>query len=559
MFPTAIENFSEVFAGNYPIFYLVFSVANGLFLYFSSLKCLLALQQSGYKSGRYLTWLANPDTPYLKRLMILCLLGFLFFCVLNMCFAMVMLPLAASYIGFASYFLFTGLYVKSESSINAKVPLKKTQRLIRLSATFIVLLAALTFGFLVLLDWAAFLIGDRIVGVLRYSLICGLPVLTPYVLLIANALNYPFERGITKRYVKKTTAKLDASKVVKIGITGSYGKTSVKEILSTILSQKYRVLATQKSYNTPLGIALSVKRLDSTHDIFIAEMGARNRGDIKELCDIVKPSIAVLTGVNNQHLESFKTIENTKDTKYELMESLSEKGEAFFSADNEGSLELYGRFGGKKHLAGLNRETGAEVFATDVKTSAKGTEFTLNFDGKEPVKCVTTLLGEHSVSNVCLAAAVAQKVGLKPEEIRDGIARLTSIGHRLELVPNNKKIVIIDDSYNSNEDGIKAAMKVLDQFGGRKIVLTPGLIELGKIENVANYEFGKTLVSHADKFIVIGKHSAEMLIKGLLDGGANREDVIFAKTLNKGNALLNEMLKEGDVVLFENDLPDNYS
>lgn len=559
MFPTTIGSFSEIFAEKQWIFYLVFSVANGLFLYFSSLKCVLALQQSGYKSGRYLTWLANPDTPYLKRLMILCLLGFLFFCVLNMCFAMVMLPVAASYIGFASYFLFTGLYIKSESSINAKVPLKKTQRLIRLSVTFIVLLSALTFGFLVLLDGLAFLIGNSIVGIIRYSLICGLPILTPYVLLAANGINYPLERGITKSYVKKTTAKLDASKVLKIGITGSYGKTSVKEILTTILSQKYRVLATQKSYNTPVGIALSVKRLDSTHDIFIAEMGARSKGDIKELCDIVKPSIAVLTGINNQHLESFKTIETTKNTKYELMESLGENGEAFFSVDNEGSLELFKRFGGKKHLAGLNAGAGAEVYATDVKISAKGTEFTLNFKGREPVKCVTTLLGEHSVSNICLAAAVAKKVGLTPDQIRDGITRLTSVGHRLELVPNNRKIVIIDDSYNSNEDGIKAAMKVLDQFKGRKIVLTPGLIELGKIENVANYEFGKTLVSHADKFIIIGKHNAEMLIKGLLDGGANREDISFAKTLNKGNALLNEMLKEGDVVLFENDLPDNYS
>ena len=140
-----------------------------------------------------------------------------------------------------------------------------------------------------------------------------------------------------------------------------------------------------------------------------------------------------------------------------------------------------------------------------------------------------------------------------------GIERIQSIGHRLELVPNNKNIIIIDDSYNANEEGIKAAMEVLDSFKGRKIVLTPGLVELGKVEGVVNYEFGKMLVNHADKVIVVGKHNGEMIIRGLLEGGMPKENISFAKTLNKANEKLNEMLIEGDVVLFENDLPDNYN
>ena len=150
-------------------------------------------------------------------------------------------------------------------------------------------------------------------------------------------------------------------------------------------------------------------------------------------------------------------------------------------------------------------------------------------------------------------------MGLTPAEIAKGINRLQSVGHRLELVPNNKKIVIIDDSYNGNEDGVKAAMEVLDTFTGRKIVVTPGLVELGKMENVANLSFGTLLAAHADKVIVIGKHNAEMIINGLTAGGMDKSDISFAKNLNKGNEILNGMLKEGDVVLFENDLPDNYS
>jgi UDP-N-acetylmuramoyl-tripeptide--D-alanyl-D-alanine ligase len=257
-------------------------------------------------------------------------------------------------------------------------------------------------------------------------------------------------------------------------------------------------------------------------------------------------------------LETFGSIENTKDTKYELFENLVEGGVGFFSSNNANSLELMERFNGEKYCAGIDGENNL-VTATDIKTDTRGMTFTLNFADGKSVKCTTVLLGKHSVKNICLASAVAYKIGLTPKEIATGINRLQSVGHRLELMPNNKKIVIIDDSYNSNVDGIGAAMEVLDTFKGRKIVLTPGLVELGKMENVANREFGKQLASHADLVIVIGHHNAEMLINGLIEGGMNRENIKFAKNLNKGNALLNEIMKEGDVVLFENDLPDNYN
>lgn len=131
--------------------------------------------------------------------------------------------------------------------------------------------------------------------------------------------------------------------------------------------------------------------------------------------------------------------------------------------------------------------------------------------------------------------------------------------HRLEMVTNNHNIKIIDDSYNSNRDGARAALEVLSSFEGRKIVLTPGLVELGKEENLENFEFGREIAEVADKLIVIGKHNAEMLIKGWYEGGRGNEDIMFAKSLEKGNALLNGIMRAGDVVLFENDLPDTYS
>ena len=221
-------------------------------------------------------------------------------------------------------------------------------------------------------------------------------------------------------------------------------------------------------------------------------------------------------------------------------------------------MDLASRFNGEKYLTGLDGEDNF-VRATEIETTIKGVSFMLNIKGEEPVKCFTTLLGLHSVKNICLASAIAYKIGLNPTEIAQGINRIQSIGHRLELLPNNKNIVVIDDSYNSSIDGFLAAMQVLEDFEGRKIVVTPGLVELGKEENLANFEMGKILTKHADMVVVIGKHNAVMLINGLVEGGMSRDNIKFAKSLNKGNELLNGIMKEGDVVLFENDLPDNYN
>ncbi len=559
MFPFDVNSFSQIYTKGNIIIYLCISVMNAVLILCASMKFILVLQQCGYRGKRFFKWLGNKDTPYMSRLMILSMMAILFFCVLNMCFE----PLfsdssTAVYLGFVSYVFFSIIYIRTESSVNAKIPLRKTKRLVRLCITYFLLIAVFTFALIAVANVLAIIINAHVFDLLRFAFICGMPMLIPFYLIIAFGINEPVERALRKRHIRRAVAKLDSSDVIKIGITGSYAKTSVKEILKTMLSQKYRVLATPSSYNTPLGIALTVKNLDSTHDIFIAEMGARSKGDIKELAKMVKPNYGVLTGVNNQHLETFGSIETTKDTKYELFENLATDGVGIFSADNENSLELMQRFDGEKYSAGVTGEQNL-VTASDVKITEKGMNFTLIFDGEKSVKCSTVLLGRHSVKNICLASAVAYKIGLTPKEIATAINRLRSIGHRLELLPNNKNIVIIDDSYNSNIDGVDAAMEVIDIFKGRKIVHTPGLVELGKIESVANFEFGKKLANHADIVIVIGKHNAEMIINGLLESGMDRENIKFASSLNKGNKILNEIMKEGDVVLFENDLPDNYN
>ena len=563
MLPTQANSFSELFTGGQIFIYVFLSLVNGVLLFFASLKFLLVLQQSGYKGKRYFKWLKSPSTPYLSRLMLLCLLGFLFFCVLGVCFEPVWQVFldedgktVAAYTGFFAHVFFAIVYINTEGSVNAKVPLKKTKRLVRLCITDILILTAFTFGLIVLLNGVAYFVGEEMSAILRFAPICITPILAPYILYLANLLNSPFEKIIARRYIRTATDKIKKSDVIKIGITGSYAKTSVKEILKTLLSQKYRVLATPDSYNTPMGISLTAKKLDNTYDVFIAEMGARHKGDIKELAEMVKPKYGVITGINSQHLESFGSIEEIYNTKHELIESLPVDGAAFFSSDNEYTEKMYEEFSGEKYRAGISD---GFITASDIVTERTGTTFTLNIKGESPISCSTVLLGKHSISNICLAAMIAYKIGMTSEEIAQGINRLQAVGHRLELVPNNKDIVIIDDSYNSNIDGIKSAMEVLNMFSGRKIILTPGLVELGKIENAENFKFGKTLAGIADVVIIIGKHNAEALIAGLTEGGMSKDNILFSKNSKRGNDELNEIIKEGDVVLFENDLPDNYS
>ena len=561
MLPTNASSFSELISKNQIIIYLVIAILNATLLFMASFKFILSMQQSGYKGKRFFQWVYNKETPYRVRLMLLFLMGFLFFIVLATCFTPILEKLnenASSYIGFVAYILFTIIYIDSERSVNAKIPLKITKRLVRLLITYSLVLIGVSFGIIILINYLAFVVGIELIAILRYALICLMPMLIPYLLQIANAINTPTELLIAGYHYRRGKDKLNKSNVIKIGITGSFGKTSVKEILKTILSQKYRVLSTPESYNTPLGIVISAKKLDSTHDIFIAEMGARNKGDIKALAELVKPTFGILTGINSQHLESFKTMENIQNTKYELFDYIYKHGGyAVFSADNEGSKMLASRYGSEKILAGRKADKG--VHATDIEISKKGTKFKLNIKGEKPITCYTVLLGRHNITNICLAAALAYRIGLKPKEIAQGINRIKSVGHRLELLPNNKNIVTIDDSYNANVDGARAAMEVLDLFEGRKIVLTPGLIELGQEQNVANVEFGRILAEHVDIVIITGKHNAMMLINGLIEGGMEKENIIYAKNLKKGNEELNAILQKGDIVLFENDLPDNYN
>lgn len=547
---------SELFTTQILLIFGAIALVNALLMVAISYKFFQAMQQCGYKGREYLKWLVRKDNACFTRIIMLCILSVLGFFVINMALSVIDNPII-DYSGLILYLFFLAIYFNGERKRKSKIPLVITKRIIRLMVTFVILTVIVSLIFAYGVNFLAIPFSENLLANFRYAILCLCPIIVPYLILLAYYINEPFERANAKRYVKKCTLKLSERKdLIKIGITGSFGKTTVKEILKTLLSEKYNVLATPDSYNTPLGISKTVKRLEDSHEVLICEMGARRVGDIKELTEIIKPDIAVITGITYQHLDTFKVIDNIRKTKFEVIENMKD-GKAVFSCDNDMSFDMKKDCKFECRLAGVHTERNPFVYATNIKTSGYGTEFTLNIgDKKAQVK--TLLLGVHNVSNICLAVAVADYLGLSIEEIASGIANVKPVKHRLEVIKSGNDLTVIDDSYNANPEGVKCALNVLKEMQGRKFVVTPGLVELGLQENTQNFKIGLNLSTVADGVILVGRARALFIREGLLSAEYPEDKIYMVKDLEEAKNLLPKITKQGDVVLFENDLPDKY-
>ena len=274
------------------------------------------------------------------------------------------------------------------------------------------------------------------------------------------------------------------------------------------------------------------------------------------LAKIVEPTYAIVNGIIGQHLDTFGTLNAIKQTKYEIVESM-QSGVVAYTVDNENTVSLFGDCRLRCIPAGLNERMNPRVYATDIKCDASGSEFNLIIYGKS-VKCHTSVFGTHNVSNICLAASIAYELGLDLAEISAGISRLTMVEHRLNVIKTERGITILDDSYNSNPKGFDSALEVLNYFNGRKIVITPGMVEQGPMEDMQNYQIGKKLAKNCDIAVLVGRSSAFIIRSGMVENGFDPKNIIQAGSLDQAMRKVNEVLKEGDVVLFENDLPDKF-
>lgn len=524
------------------------SIINAILMCFASYKFFQIIQLSGYKLKGYFLWLRDTKAKYVSRLLLLTLLSL--FCVLvtNALFDVYHSNSLYSYLGLIFYFYFTIVFIVNLYQAPKKVPLKNTTRMTRLMIATFIFIAVLSFFLIVL--------STQFTWFIKFGILCFTPIFVPMIVPVVHIILLPIEQLIMFYYIRKAKSKLKTkNNLIKIGITGSFGKTSTKYILNTILTEKYKVCMSPHSFNTLPGLSKVINNyLTDEDEILIAEMGARRKGDIEKLCNLIHPSIGIITGVGSQHLSTFKNLDTIFNTKFELIESLPDDGFAVFNGENENSKKMFNKCKIKKSVVG--NAPHSKIMATNINFDKTGTHFDLEIDNKI-YKCKTSLLGEHNVQNILLCVCVAKELGLTCEQIVEGIKKLKPISHRLELLKTDTNL-ILDDSYNASVEGVDVALKVLDKLGKNKIVITPGLVELGLKEKEENQNFGKKLAKVANKVIIVNKVNFESLKNGLISGGFLEDNIYEAETLDKAKILMKDFIKKDDVILFENDLPDNY-
>lgn len=382
-------------------------------------------------------------------------------------------------------------------------------------------------------------------------------ILLPFIILIADFINKPMELAINQSYINRAKKKLEDMKRLKIiGITGSYGKTSTKYFLNKLLSVKYNVVMTPGNFNTTLGVVRTVlENLNATHEIFLCEMGARHVKDIKKICDVVHPHYGIISSIGPQHLETFFSIENIINTKFELADALSEEGEIFLNYDNE---YIKKHKTNKKIVTYGSQDKKVDYKVENCQVTSKGSTFTIRLKTGETQEFKTKLIGKHNVENIAGAIAVANRLGISLEELTYPVKTLEAVPHRLQLVKSNTA-TIIDDAYNSNPVGAKAALETLAGFDGLKILITPGMVELGEKEKELNYEFGCQAAQICDYIILVGATQTQPIKEGIQSKKFSEEKLFIVESFQEGMQKIAEIKSEKEkFVLIENDLPDNY-
>lgn len=514
--------------------FMLLLVAFAVAFAFSVLHDMHMFQLNSYKPKVQLKWLKNNAKTLLPGASLTLACALLVFLVKDQ--AIVRLIAAV-------LFAATAVFKRPKK---AKKPLVFTKRIIRLCVTIVIVTDAVVF--------ASVLLASRFMPLI--FAVCVL--LSMFVMLLCNLINRPLEKGINRYYINDAKKMLkDHSRLITIGVTGSYGKTSVKYILGTLLEAKYNVLITPESFNTPLGVVKTVRTsLRATHDIFVCEMGAKNVGDIKEICDIVSPRHGVITSVGPQHLESFKSLDNVKKTKFELADALPANGLLFLNGEDDNIRDYSADKYQNAVRYGLTEAN--DYYADSIAVSSSGTTFTVHH-GADSVPFTTSLLGRHNVINLVGAIAVCCELGIAMKQLQPYVRKVQGVEHRLQLTRKGA-VTVIDDAYNSNPAGASAALDVLGLFSGCRVLVTPGMIELGVKQDEENKAFGAHAAKVCDYVVLVGKNQTKSIYDGLRQGGMAEEKIYVAADLTEAAqvAYAYDAAGQEKTLLFENDLPDNY-
>jgi len=508
--------------------YLVLLCKNGLHM----------LQQNFYnENNRYIKWCLNNLDRLLIRSDLILLVINLINLILKNNFLLVFNML---------YLIFYIIKLRNNNKEQVKIPLKVTNRVKRLITTIVIIYLLIIF----------------IPDVFAFCLVLSLLIYLYFIIvLVANYINIPVEKFVFNTYKYKALKKLKLMKDLEvIGITGSYGKTSSKNILNDILSVKYDVLKTPKNYNTQYGLILTINNyLDKFNEIFIAEMGAFKKGRIKLLCNLVKPKYGILTRIGEAHLETFGSIENVQEGKFELIEALPSDGLGILNMDDPYQTSYKLKNNCKILWIGIDNKK-ADVYASNIKIDLKGMNFDVTFKNQKTINFKTKLLGNANIYNILASLALANYLGMSDKELQQGVERIKPIEHRLELKKLDK-YTIIDDAYNSNPVGSSMALDVLALMDGYKVVVTPGMIELGEKQNKYNYEFGQKISEVADYVILVGKNQTKEIYKGLKNKKYSEKNISIINDVKEAFKIINDLNNKDKetYILLENDLPDIFN
>lgn len=380
----------------------------------------------------------------------------------------------------------------------------------------------------------------------------------------------PLETYKKNKIIKKASKKIhnlkDRNQNLKIiGITGSYGKTTMKEVIKEILGIKFKVVSTFENQNTPIGISRKILNdVDESTEVFIVEMGEYVKGDVDKICKITPPDISIITGINEAHLERYGTMQNAIDTKFEIVENTKPEGLVLLNADDELTVSNYERFESDKTIQWFssknNKLSRYKVENVDLDMKNLGLNFEvrdLEFDSMLIFK--TKFLAEYAIGNVIASLIIGRELGMNDNQIKIGANKIKPVEHRLEPSMLSDDILLIDDTYNGNSDGIKEGISLLKKFKNRrKVYITPGLVETGELSEDIHLEIGKQLSSVADIVVLIRNSVTEFIEKGLLESGFNKENIIWFENGKETYSSLRTFVKGGDVVMMQNDWSDNY-
>tara|TARA_R100001143_G_scaffold63512_1_gene71125 strand:+ start:4261 stop:5850 length:1590 start_codon:yes stop_codon:yes gene_type:complete len=525
-------------------------------------------QQNGYKLNEMISWLTGhlfSKTILLEHIFYLVL-------ILSMNFYIAeKITTSTGSLIMGIFAIFWFIDISAFRSEQEKKPLIFTPRMIRLSLMAIIPLLIIWYrvfesAFLPIpvLDLFTLVLFSNPYN-LAFSLIL-VDIAIPVLLLLGGLAALPLETWIQNGFKRKARKKLASMPHLKvIAITGSYGKTSTKFAISAFLKERLNVCVTPGSYNTPMGICKVINNdLNARHEVLILEMGARYEGNIKELCDIAKPDISVITNVGISHLETFGSVDTIAKEKSTLATELKTDGTLILNGDDP-KVRKMGNL--RNDVNTVFTGNGEAVEASDIKIGSEGTSFNLKFNNRsksgredEEVEIKTRLLGSHNIQNLLLAAAVANELDIRPATIAIAASAMKPVEHRLELKQQNG-FLIIDDAFNSNPVGAKSAVDVLSTFeGGKKIIITPGMIELGDSEEIENERFGRHIgESSIDLAILVGSQRTIPILRGIESTDIDKKTQIkVVDSLFDANRFLKEFAEPGDIVLYENDLPDSY-